>query len=389
MKEIKDLNLKGEKVLVRCDFNVPLNDKGDIVDDFRLKQVLPTIRYLVKERAKVILLSHLGRPLRSSEPKTEFTLKPIASKLRELLDKKVRFVNDCVGRKSRKEVERMEEGEIVLLENVRFYEGERENSPEFSKKLSELGDAYINEAFGVSHREHASIVGLPQYLPSAAGLLLKKEAESLLKILEEPARPLVIIIGGAKFSTKLKFMPSFLNHADHLLLGGLVANVILRVKGISVGKTWPEEEVVEKINDVILTDNKLHLPVDVLVSEDKEGKAYLKKSGPGSVLKSEVILDIGPETIDMFTEVIKEAKTIVWNGPMGVFEKDEFKDGTEKIAKAITENKEAFTVAGGGDTSAALLKFDLREKFDHVSTGGGAMLRFLSGEELPGIKVLE
>lgn len=386
LKTLKDLNVKNKRVLVRCDFNVPLNKKGEIEDDFRIKQTLPTIKYLIKNKAKVILMSHLGDP--KGKIVKNLKLDPVRQKLKEY-GYPITKAQDCIGKNVEKQVAAMEKGGILLLENLRFHNGEEKGDPKFAKELSKLGDFYVNDAFGASHRSHASIVGIPKYLPSAAGFLLEKEVKILSIVLERPWRPLVAIIGGAKISDKIKVIRQFLNKADHLLVGGKIANALLIVKGIYVGRPWPEKEVVKEIEELNLTSTRLHLPIDALASPDETGKLYIRESAPAKIRKDEILLDIGPETIEIFSEIIKEAKMIVWSGPLGFFEQPLFEKGTKAIAEKIVRNHHAFKIAGGGDTIFALAKFGLREKFDHVSTGGGAMLEFLSGKELPGLKVLE
>lgn len=391
MKTVKNLNVKGKRVLVRCDFNIPLSEQGNILDDFRIKQSIPTIEYLIKKEAKIILISHLDRPTGKEK---KYTLRPVSLRLEKLLKRKIKFLDDCIGKKVEKEIEKMKPEKIVLLENLRFHKEEEKNNESFAKELAKLGDFYINNAFGASHRAHASIVRLPKYLPSAAGLLLEKEIKVLSKVFKKPWRPLVIIIGGVKITTKIKVIEQFLKRADHLLLGGEIANVILQIKGIIVGKPWPEKkEVIKKIEKINLTNPKLHLPVDGIISlEDiekgiKEG--YFRKGAQGTIRREEKVFDIGPETIKVFSEIIKQAKMILWSGPLGMFEEKKFESGTREIAKNIIRNYSAFKIAGGGDTISALNKSGLIDKFDHVSTGGGAMLTFLSGEKLPGIEALK
>ncbi|MFH1656570.1 MAG: phosphoglycerate kinase [Candidatus Nealsonbacteria bacterium] len=387
MKVLKDFNFKNKRVLVRCDFNVPFNEKGDILDLYRIKQTIPTIKYLIKNKAKIILMSHLGSP--KGEKKDELKIKLVQKELIKFLNSDVISVDDCIGKDIEKKTLRMKAGEVLLLENLRFHKEEEDNDLKFSKELAKLADIYINDAFSVCHRKHASIVGVPKYLESGIGLLLEKEIEVLSKVLENPLRPLVAIVGGAKIESKIKVIEQFLEKADHLLIGGKIANAILVVKGICVGRPWPEESAVENIKDLNLTSTKLHLPIDVLVSPDDIGKVYLKESAPAKARKDEMILDIGHETVDIFSRIIKEAKMIVWSGPVGFFERAPFEKGTKKIAEAIVKNKKAFKIVGGGDTIFAISKFGLRNQFDHVSTGGGAMLKFLSGDKLPGLEVLE
>jgi len=387
MKTLKDFNVKNKRVLLRCDFNVPLDEKGNIRDAFRIEQTVPTIKHLIKNQAKVILMSHLDSP----EGKVVESLRvtPIQKKLTEYLGLSVMKASDCIGKEIEQQTKDMKEGEVLLLENLRFYKEEENNDSKFAEELAKLGDFYINDAFGVSHREHASIVGVSKYLPSGAGFLLEKEVKILSNVLEKPRRPLVIIMGGVKISNKVKVIKQFLKKADHLLIGGKIANTILIVKGISIGRPWPSEEAVKEIEKFRLTSINFHLPVDAIASPDKTGKIYIRESALGKVRKDELVLDIGPETINMFSKIIKEAKMIVWSGPMGFFEEPLFERGTKEIAEKIARNYQAYKIVGGGDTLFALSKFGLREKIDHVSTGGGAMLHFLSGEKLPGLKALE
>lgn len=383
-KTLKELDIKNKRVLVRCDFNVPLNESS-ILDDFKIKQTIPTVKYLIKNEAKVILISHLGEPQKDQK----LSLKPIASRLGELLGKEVKFLDNCIGGNIEKQTLEMKTGEILLLENLRFHKEEKENDRNFAKKLSKIADVYINDAFSSSHRVHASIVGIPEHLPSGAGLLFEKEVRILSKVLENPWQPLVAIIGGAKISTKSKFIKRFLEKADHLLIGGKIANTILVVKGICIGRLWPSEEIAKEVRKFNLTSTKLHFPIDAIVSPNETGDVYIRESAPGKVRKDELLLDIGPETVRIFSKIIQDAKMIIWSGPLGFFENPLFEKGTRDIAEKIVKNHQAFKIAGGGDTIFALAKFGLRDKFDHISTGGGAMLSFLSGEKLPGIEALE
>lgn len=385
MKSLADFDFQNKRVIVRCDFNTPIKD-GKVFDDFRIKEVIPTINHLTENEAKVILISHLGQPKKRD---SDYSLKPVALKLEELLNKNVKFLNDCQGSKIEKEIKKMKPGQIVLLENLRFYPGEKQNDLKFAQALAKLGDIYISEAFSVSHRNHASIAFLPKLMPSGIGFLFGREIMALAKIKENPARPLVVIIGGIKISSKIKVIERFLSKADHLLLGGKIANIILRVKGICLGKPWPEEDVVKIIEKLKLTDTKIHLPIDVIVSPNESGEVYVRETGPGSVRKEEGIFDIGPETIQTFKRIIEEGKTIIWSGALGMAENEKFRQGTKSIAEAIARNHQAFKVAGGGDTTKLLNQFGLSEKFSYISTGGGAMLNYLAGEKMPGIEALK
>lgn len=385
MKTLYDFNVTNKRVLVRTDFNVSLKD-GQIVDDFRIRASLPTIKKLLEKKAKIILISHLARPAGHRE--REYTLKPIAQRLSELINQPVKFLDDCLGQSVQEAVNQMPAGQIILLENLRFYPEEENNHPEFAKQLASLAEIYLNDAFGVCHRAHASIVGLPQYLPSAAGCLLEKEIKVLSQILESHQGPLVAIIGGVKISTKLKVIKNFLAKADHLCLGGALANTILRAQGIAIGQSLVEEEMIEKIKELNLTDTKLHLPVDVVTALDSQNHTFNRIAPVGGTEENEVILDIGPETRELFSTIIKRAKTIAWNGPMGFFEIEEFAQGTKAVAEAVAQNK-GFSLVGGGETITFLDKLGLSDKISHLSTGGGAMLQFLAGQKLPGIEALE
>lgn len=345
MKSVKDFKVKNKKVLVRCDFNVPLDAKGKILDDFRVLQALPTIQYLLSNKVKIILMSHLD-PENTGFVDPSFTLEGIAQELSELLNMAVIKTKDCLGQDAEKKINKLKGGEIILLENLRFHMGEVNNIDEFAKKLSKLGEIYINDAFSVCHRAHASITGIPKYLPHGMGLLLEKEIKNLNKILENPKRPMVAIIGGKKVKTKAKFIDEISDIADVVLVSGLIKKEIF------------EKKIKFKNSDKILG------PVDDLGA-----------------------LDIGEKTIEMFKEKILEAKTIVWNGPFGKFEDENFKNGTLQIAKAIVKSK-AFSVVGGGETIEFLKKEGMIHQFKHISTGGGAMLAYLAGEELPGLKAL-
>ncbi len=344
MKKIEDFNFKGKKVLVRCDFNVPLSNLGKILDDFRIRQTLPTIQYLLKRGAKVILMSHLGRP-KGREKK--YSLKPIAKRLEQLLKKKVKFLNNCVGPKVQSEIEKTKPKEIILLENLRFYQEEEENEENFAQQLAKLGDIFINEAFSACHRNHASVVGLTKYLPAGAGFLLEKEVEVLTKIMKNPKKPLLVLIGGSKVEDKAKVVKRFSARADFLLVGNLVANEI-NGKKIKIKK--PTRTI---------------FPLDGGINGD-----------------------IGQKTIKAFKEKIFQAKTIFWAGPLGKIEEEKFQRGTREIAKAIIES-DNFSIVGGGETIEFLNKIGLIKKFDYVSIGGGAMLAFLAGEKLPGLVALK
>jgi len=387
MKTIKQLDVRDKKVLVRCDFNVPLDENGNVSDDFRIRKTIPTIRYLIDKNAKVILISHLGSP-KGKDPK--LSLKPVASELSRLLGIEVKFLNDCVGPEVEKAASQMEKRQVILLENLRFYSEEKANDPVFAGKLAKLADFFIQDGFAVCHRSHASVVGVAGILPSGAGLLLEREINILNKTMEDPSRPLVVIIGGAKISTKIKVIKRFLNISDHLLLGGKIANTILAIKGICVREPLPDEEegVLKDVEAINLTDPKLHLPVDGVMSLANTDEKYLRTGAVGTVKKEERIFDVGPETMETFKKIIASAKMIVWNGPLGYAEVSPFEKSSIEIAKAI-KNSGAFSVLGGGETVELISKIGMIDDFSHVSTGGGAMLGFFSGDSMPGIEVLK
>lgn len=388
LKNIKKADLKNKRVIVRCDFNVPLNKKGEIIDDFRISQTLPTINYLVQNGVKVILMSHLGDP--EGEVAENLRLNQIQEKLMEYLDLSIAKASDWNFNNLREWIGQMRAGEILLLENLRFHPGEEANDENFAKALSSLGDIYVNDGFGTCHRVHASIVGVPKYLPSYVGLLLEKEISVLSQVLAEPKRPLAVIMGGAKVSTKIKLIEKFLKIADNILLGGVLANTILKAKGMATGKSIVDEEMIDDVQKLNIADSRIHLPIDVIVAKGlgEEEVRAAKCRSLNNIASDELIFDIGPETQTLFSEIIGKSKTVFWNGPLGYFEKEEFAKGTESIARVMAKSK-SFKVIGGGDVVSMLSKLGLADKMDHISTGGGAMLKFLSGEELPGIKALQ
>jgi len=382
---LRNIDVSNKRVLVRADFNVDLDKDGRVIDDFRIKAVIPTIEYLIKNNAKVILMSHLGDPKAGVEEKLR--LGPVQDKLMEYLDLSVVKADDCIGSEIEKWTQKMDVGEILLLENLRFHKEEKENDENFAKELAKMGDIYVNDAFSVCHRDHASVVAITKFLPSFAGLLLEKEMAVLKKAMEAPEHPLAIIIGGAKISTKIKIVKKFLNLADDILLGGALANTVLRAKGIAIGKSIVEEEMVQDVKNLEITNTKIHIPVDTVVSVDKGGKEESREAPVGKMEENELILDIGPETENLFSQVIKNAKTIIWNGPVGLFEIEKFAHGTEAVARAVA-NCQCYSIVGGGETICYINKLGLADKFSHISTGGGAMLKFMAGEKLPGIEAL-
>ena len=387
---MENYNFYNQRVLLRCDFNVPLKKKR-IADDFRLKRALPTIAYLKKAGAKVILLSHLGEPLAiksKRQRKSRLTLKPIGKRLEELLRDKVLFSEKSKGRYVQGLIKKMRPGDVLLLENLRFDAGEEKNSLKFAKALALLGDVYINEAFSVCHREHSSVALLPKIMKHFAGPELKREFQFLSQVLKNPPRPLVVLIGGAKITSKIKVLKRFLKIADYLLVAGDVANTILAIKGLWMGNPSPTEEEIALAKEINLTDPKIYLPVDVLASSDPRGEYAVRETGPGAVRRDEDVFDIGPETVCLFSDIIKRAGAVFWSGPLGCFEQEAFSRGTKEIASAIARSPAALRLAGGGDTVAALRHFDLTRHFSFISTGGGAMLSFLAGREMPGLTAL-
>lgn len=398
-KTVKDIDVKGKRVLMRVDFNVPQNSDGSISDDRRIRAALPTIRYVLDQGAKVVLMSHLGRP--DGEVKPEFAMDPVAKRLQELLGRPVKKLDDCVGDAVKAEVMKMQPGEVILLENLRFHAEEEDNEPEFARKLSELGEVYVNDAFGTAHRAHASTEGVAHYLPAVSGFLMEKELTYLGKALENPEKPFVAILGGVKVSDKIKVIDNLLDKVDTLIIGGAMTFTFLRAKGISVGNSMVEEAglplasgAMEKAAKLGV---KLMLPLDNVAARlGREVK--IPKELP-EVLEIRTVpsegipdgfrgLDIGPESVKAFGEVIRGAKTVVWNGPMGVFERKEFQAGTLGIAEALAQSQ-ATSIVGGGDSASAVEKLGYAKKVTHVSTGGGASLEFLEGKVLPGVAALE
>jgi 3-phosphoglycerate kinase len=380
MRTLNDFDFENKKTLVRCDFNVGMNEKGEITDDFRIVKTIPTIKYLLEKKAIVILMSHLEKKDKC------ISLRAVAERLEKILGQKVKFISSCVGSSAFKEVQKLKPGEVALLENLRFEAGEKANDDSFAKELAKLGEVYVNEAFACSHRAHASIVGVSEYLPSYAGLLMESEVANLEKILKNPERPFIVIVGGTKVETKIKTILNISQLADHILFGSKIGEIILIQKQIMLGRELAvKEKLVEKID---LTNSKIHLPVDGVMALKDLSEGYSRKAAIGTIRKEEEVYDIGPETIKVFKEIIKGAKTIFFNGPMGMFENREFINGTKEIIDAVAKNRNAFKVAGGGETIEAINKFHAAEGFDFLSTGGGAMLEFLSGDKLPGVESL-
>jgi len=391
VKSIRDLDIKGKRVFFRFDFNVPLDQSAAIKDDTRLRRALPTIEFAVAQGAKSILTSHLGRP--KGERKPEMSLRPVADRLAELLGREVRFVDHCIGPKVKETVEGLPGGGILLLENLRFYPGETKNDPEFAKELASFADVYVNDAFGTAHRAHASTVGVAQLVKEkAAGLLLKEELDNLGKALANPAKPVVAIFGGAKVSDKVAVLQNIVHRMDSVLIGGGMANTFLKVHGTDMGASVVEQEMIPVASEVIEKARKsgcrILLPTDVVVADKMEQGARTQVVDLGAVPQGGMALDIGPKTTAAFRDAIKDAGTIVWNGPMGVFEIDAFKQGTMEIANAVAFAK-AFSLVGGGDSVRAVQQAGVADKISYISTGGGAFMEFMEGKVLPGVAALE
>jgi phosphoglycerate kinase len=390
---INDLNLKDKKVLVRVDFNVPLDENLKVTDDIRIVSSLPTIKKIISDGGKAILMSHLGRPKGKVNPK--YSLKPAAEKLGELLGKEVTLVPDCIGGGVKQIVDNMKVGDVVLLENLRFHEEEEKNDPGFAKQLSEFGEVYINDAFGSAHRAHASTEGVTKYIDKcAAGYLMQKELEYLGSAVSSPAKPFCAILGGAKISGKIDVINNLLDKVDSMLIGGGMAFTFFKAQGKEIGKSLLEEEKLELAKELLEKVKgmsvKFLLPVDVVVADEFKNESPSETVSVDNIASGKMGLDIGSETVKLFKDEIMKSKTIVWNGPMGVFEMANFAEGTFEIAKALAEatSDGAVTVVGGGDSSAAISKAGLEDKVSHVSTGGGASLEFLEGKTLPGVAAL-
>jgi phosphoglycerate kinase len=387
---IKDYDLKGKRVLARFDFNVPIKE-GVVTDDTRIVSALPTINYILEQKGTcLVIMSHLGRP--KGKKDENFTLAPVAKRLEELLSRKVELANDVIGPEVKEKVNNLKSGEILLLENVRFYKEEELNDASFSKELASYGDVYVNDAFGTAHRAHASTEGVSHYLPSMAGFLIEKEVKFLAPLLESPEKPFVAIIGGAKVSSKITVLESLSKSCDTIVIGGAMAYTFLKVNNHTIGKSLLEEEYLEVAASFLKSAKEqgvnVILPVDHVCAENFDEKAPAIQVDSTDIPDSLIGMDVGPKTLTLIEKAVKEAKTIVWNGPMGVFEFDNFANGTKEVAIMISESK-GTTVVGGGDSVAAVNKFNLSDKIDHVSTGGGASLEFLEGKILPGIKALE
>jgi phosphoglycerate kinase len=389
LRTVRDADVQGKRVLVRVDFNVPI-ESGKVLDDWRLRATLPTIRYLTERGAKVILLSHLGRP--KGKRDEQFSLRPVAQRLSELLGQPVQFADDCVGEVAEQGVARLQAGEVLLLENLRFHAGEEANDDSFAQQLARLGDVFVNDAFGAAHRAHASVHAITKFLPSYAGLLMEREVTHLSRLLEAPEKPFVAVLGGAKVSDKIGVIRNLLTKVDALLIGGAMAFTFLKAQGYETGKSLVEADKLDLANALLGEAREkgveLVLPVDVAVAESDAEDAATQVVPVTAIPADKAGYDIGPETANLFAERIRTAKTVFWNGPMGRFERTPFKAGTKAIAEALAQCS-GTTVVGGGETAAAAFEFGIADKVTHVSTGGGAALELLEGRELPGIAVLK
>jgi phosphoglycerate kinase len=385
-KTIRDIDLRGKKVLVRVDFNVPLKD-GAVADDTRIRAALPTIQYLLDQGCAVILCSHLGRP--KGEPDPAFSLRPAADHLATLLDAPVSFAEDCIGPMAETAAKGLANGSILVLENTRFHPGEKQNDPEMAKQLASLAEIFVNDAFGSAHRAHASTTGVAGYLPAVAGFLLEKEIRYLGQAIADPAHPFIAIMGGAKISDKIDVIQNLLEKADKVLIGGGMANTFFKAQGYEMADSLVEDDAVPTAADLLSkAEGKLVLPVDMVIADAFDAEAAHKTLDIGDVPSGWRILDVGPKTVETFGVIVARAKTVVWNGPMGVFEFPEFAKGTFGLAQKVAESGAA-TIVGGGDSAAAVVQSGLADKITHISTGGGASLEMLEGKVLPGLAALQ
>jgi phosphoglycerate kinase len=390
MKSVRDIDVSNKKVLVRVDYNLPMDETSHITDDNRIKATLPLIEYLKSKEACTILISHMGRP--KGERVSKLSLAPAATRLSQLLNQKVDFIDDCIGKRVEERVKKSKKGEIILLENLRFHEQEKSNDPQFAEKLANLCDIYVNDAFAVSHRDQASVTGITKFAPaSVAGFLLEKELKSYYDSVENPEKPLVAIIGGAKVSGKLEALQNMLKFVDKLIIGGAMANTFLKSQGVDTKGSLIENDLIETAKIIVKQAKEkgveLLLPIDLVAAEKFDNDALVKEVELDSIPDNWMVLDIGPKTGDLFARAISDAGTIVWNGPMGVFEMAQFIVGTQKVADAVAESA-AFSIIGGGDTGLAVKKCKVAEKVSYISTGGGAFLYLMEGKQLPGVKAL-
>jgi len=386
LRSLRDAKLDGKRVLMRVDFNVPMDKEGNILDDTKMRAALPSIEYVLAHQGKLILMSHLGRP--KGKPEEKYSLKGVAAHLDRLLEAPVSIAEDCVGEKVKARADALKAGEVLLLENLRFHSGEEENDAEFSRQLAALGDLYINDAFGTAHRAHASTAGIADYLPAYAGFLMEQEVKMLSEVLNSPKSPRMAILGGAKVADKLGIIDNLLEKMDVILIGGGMANTFIQAQGKNIGRSLSEKgllaEALRLIEKAKQKKVKLLLPTDVVITEEIAAGASATVVGVDQVPEHMMIVDIGPRTIEKYKEEIYQAKTIIWNGPMGVYEYEQFASGTREITEAMA-NSSAVSVIGGGDSAVVAHDMGLEEKITHISTGGGATLEFLEGIKLPGV----
>ncbi|WP_071393616.1 phosphoglycerate kinase [Bacillus tuaregi] len=388
-KSVKDIDLKGKRVFCRVDFNVPMQD-GQITDETRIRAALPTIQYMQEQGAKVILASHLGRP--KGQVVEEMRLTPVAKRLSELLSKDVKKADEAHGDSVKSLIAEMNEGDVLLLENVRFYPGEEKNDPELAKAFAELADIYVNDAFGAAHRAHASTEGIAHHLPAVSGFLMDKELEVIGKALSNPERPFTAIIGGAKVKDKIGVIDNLLEKVDNLIIGGGLAYTFVKAQGHEVGNSLLEEDKIELAKTFMEKAKEkgvnFYMPIDAVVADKFGADANTNNVSIEEIPSDWEALDIGPKTAELYADVIKKSKLVIWNGPMGVFEIDKFANGTKAVAEALAASNDTYSIIGGGDSAAAVEKFNLAEKMSHISTGGGASLEFMEGKELPGVVAL-
>ena len=388
-KSVKDVVVKGKRVFCRVDFNVPMKD-GQVTDDTRIRAAIPTIQYLIEQGAIVILASHLGRP--KGQAVEELRLTPVAKRLSELLGKEVKKTDEAHGESVKAEIATLSEGDVLLLENVRFYPGEEKNDPELAKAFAELADLFVNDAFGAAHRAHASTEGIAHYIPAVAGFLLEKELEVLGKALTNPERPFTAIIGGSKVKDKIGVIDNLLDKVDNLIIGGGLAYTFIKAQGHEIGKSLLEEDKIDLalsfINKAKEKGVNFYIQVDAVVADEFSADANIKVVSIEDIPADYLALDIGPKTAEIYRDVIQKSKLVIWNGPMGVFELEPYAAGTKAVAEALAQSKDTYSVIGGGDSAAAVEKFNLADQMSHISTGGGASLEFMEGKALPGVVAL-
>jgi phosphoglycerate kinase len=391
VKNIRDLDIKNKKLLIRVDFNVPIDEQGNITDDIRIRGVLPTINHALDENARVIIISHMGRP--RGQRVEKFSMAPAAKRLSRLIDKEVKLAHDCIGPEVKNMVDAMQAGEVIMLENLRFHPEEQANDEKFSRELASLADVYINDAFAVAHRAHASVVGIPRFVvEAAAGFLLQKEMDYFHRSVGNPMRPLVAIVGGAKVSSKLGALRNLMERVDKMVIGGAMANTFLKSLGHGVGQSKTEDELLDTARELVAQAGKLgvklYLPIDCIVADKFDARAETKRVTTQEVPDEWMILDIGPATTMLFSEALDDAKTIIWNGPMGAFEMDAFSRGTLAMVQRLASSH-ALTIVGGGDTDVAVHRAGESNNISYISTGGGAFLMLMEGKELPGVTALQ